>query len=411
MALRCFTLNVQDVETHMKDRPNSFGIAFGTLPGFVGLMLVSVAAWGNGKPFVVFDTQTDGCDSQDLPDMPARAFRDASGTIHLFAYHFNATENLGRTLLATKHDCRVVMRSDQSKSPQDFDDFNWLTSFYTQDGKTVVSIVHVEFHGADQPALCPSRKWLGCMQTSIAEAISTDGGFTFSRSPGAKGLVASLPHRYLSDQNLWYGFMNPTNIITDHEHPRYKYFMVSYITPVLADPPDAGHYGVCLLRSATPEDPHSWRAWGGRSFNIEFKSPYIESGSLTRRVPCQPIGGGKTSWTLGSVSWYSKRQLYVLTMRCQPWEKGCIPGAYISTSRDLIDWSMPIPLLLDSQTPTGRAQTAPSLLDPAADDRNFQDVTDSPWLFTIEMFKVGNNDVRRLLAYPVHLQGILPTKR
>src|SRR5206468_3352792 len=38
-----------------------------------------------GSPQVVYSTPKGGCDIYDIPDSPARAFRDASGTIKLFA--------------------------------------------------------------------------------------------------------------------------------------------------------------------------------------------------------------------------------------------------------------------------------------------------------------------------------------
>jgi hypothetical protein len=350
-------------------------------------------------PRIIFDSRQNACTPQDFPDQPARAFRDETGTVHLLDSQYNATANLGPTLLATTHNCAIVLHSDFVKSPAAFDDYEWPTSLYTADGKNIIALVHEEFQGAEQPKLCPSKNPSGCTQTAIIEAFSHDSGNHFTRTPGAAGLVATLPYRYRADQNLWYGFMNPTNTVT---YQNAAYFMATFVTPQTLRHPR--QIGVCLLRSKTPSNPHSWRAWNGKSFSIAFPDPYTQPAQSAPPLPCQPIGTQTPS--LGSLSWYLPGKFFVLLTRCQLWNKTCAPGAYIATSTDLIHWSKSIPLLLDSEaTPTHTSELYPALLDPAAPDRNFVDITASPWLFTTEII----NRYRLLLAFPVHLSQLLKT--
>ncbi len=370
-----------------------------------GAVIFAPAVKAAPEPIVVFDPLHSACDRKDVPDQPARAFRDQHGVVHLIVSQYNPHANIGPDLLHTSHNCAVIFHSPLLKQPAEFDDYNWLTSFYTADGKNIVSIVHEEFHGGEQPSLCPSRNQLGCAEASIGAAFSTDGGYSFSRAPGPADLIATLPYPYAGDQKVWYGLMNPTNIVFDG---RYAYFLVTFGAPDITNPahPHAG--GVCLLRSSNPFDPHSWRAWDGHGFNQAFKDPYIEATSLPDAAslnPCVPVGVGKIMHNLGSVLWSPAHHLYVLSMRCQVWHrKDCAPGAYISTSPDLITWSKAVPILLDAQaSAAGVPQLYPSLMDPAATDLNFQDTTDLPWLFTVELDKPAPGAHRRVMAFPVHL--------
>src|ERR1700730_15752623 len=56
-----------------------------------------------GAPVAVFDTAKDSCELIDIPDAPARAFRDYKGMVHLVASHWVMRANLGPTLESVKH--------------------------------------------------------------------------------------------------------------------------------------------------------------------------------------------------------------------------------------------------------------------------------------------------------------------
>ncbi len=48
----------------------------------------------------------DGCDGNDLADMPARVFRDAQGNLAMFALHFNNRLLRGSSFDSLKIDCK-----------------------------------------------------------------------------------------------------------------------------------------------------------------------------------------------------------------------------------------------------------------------------------------------------------------
>jgi len=51
-----------------------------------------------GSRSVVFNTATDSCELIDIPDAPARAFRDYQGTVHLIAAHYIMRQDVGPAL-------------------------------------------------------------------------------------------------------------------------------------------------------------------------------------------------------------------------------------------------------------------------------------------------------------------------
>ena len=99
-----------------------------------------------GAQETVFDWSRQACESRDLPDEPARAYRDAGGEVHLFASHYVSRAMIGPELGRVKHDCRIVMTSERSALPQLFADHEWIASPYTLDGRTIFALVHDEYH-------------------------------------------------------------------------------------------------------------------------------------------------------------------------------------------------------------------------------------------------------------------------
>jgi hypothetical protein len=90
-----------------------------------------------GKETTVFRWSRDACESEDYPDAPARAFRDAGGTVHLIASHMITRGMVGRSLGDVRHRCDVLMRSSFNPDPGQFADGEWITSPYTTDGRHV----------------------------------------------------------------------------------------------------------------------------------------------------------------------------------------------------------------------------------------------------------------------------------
>lgn len=350
------------------------------------------------SPHVLFDGLRDRCDDNDFPDAPARAFRDAEGTVHLLATHFLNRQMLGPGLRSVARDCRIAFRGRHDPRPDAYDDYGWLVAPYTLDGRTVYSLVHNEFHGNERAALCPSRSYLRCWENSITWAVSRDGGYRFERPPGPGAVVAALPYRYAGDREKQIGYFNPTNIVA---RDGFFYAMVTKIDAVRGD------WGVCLMRTQTLADPASWRIWDGSGFNIRQPGPYAGPATGSAARPCQPVGDGRLFASLGSLSWMPQAGAFVLTMRFQNWDRprrGEVPGVYAATSGNLLDWSEPVLLAADRDLGgSGTQQLYPALLDPAAPDRNFQTLGTRPLLFSIEVERGKPAYDRKLVARPVTL--------
>ena len=90
------------------------------------------AAGAGGEQETVFNHTEDACSPIDIPDAPARAFRDAEGQVHLIASHYVTRAMVGPSLDAVRHDCRRVMVSDLDGDPARFDDREWITAPYTR---------------------------------------------------------------------------------------------------------------------------------------------------------------------------------------------------------------------------------------------------------------------------------------
>ena len=96
---------------------------------------------------IVFDWTIDRCSMDDIPDTPARAFKDADGKVQLIASHFVNRRMIGDTIDSIRRDCKILMDSHKNPDPSKFDDREWIRSVYTTDGETIYALVHNEYHG------------------------------------------------------------------------------------------------------------------------------------------------------------------------------------------------------------------------------------------------------------------------
>lgn len=343
--------------------------------GVIFGLLAAVPAAGatleaQGSPQVVFRAVADGCDARDIPDAPARAFRDYAGRVHLYAPHDVNRGLEGTSLDSVKPDCRVAYRGGESDDPAAYDDRAWLAAFATEDGRTVYALVHNEFQGHRRPALCPSGQYMACWNNSVTEAVSTDGGATFRRL----GVVATLPWRYRGDLGRHVGYFNPSNIV--HKGDGYLYALVFAVGT------ETQGGGACLIRTDRPGDPRSWRAWDGQSFSVRFMDPYRESGDPGRHV-CAPVGKGALTAPVSSVVRHERSGQWIATMAAVRPEG---MGVFVSSSPDLITWTKPVlalPLTISGKQKCDEAAAwnYPSLIDPASPSRMFETVGDEAWLY------------------------------
>jgi hypothetical protein len=173
---------------------------------------------------VVFDTPKQSCNSNDIPDAMARAFRDSKGTVHLVAASSQLFQSIGPTLEIVTHSCDVGHDSANDPHPADFNDQTWIDSFYTFDGKTIAGLTHTEYHGWAHPGRCAfTNGYNGCEYDSDTYSESNDGGYHFNSPEAPKNFLAGVPFKYVHDAGPS-GYSVDSNII---ERDGWFYAMVT----------------------------------------------------------------------------------------------------------------------------------------------------------------------------------------
>ncbi len=328
-------------------------------------------------PELVFDWSRERCALTHVPDTPARAFRDAAGTVHLIATHHANRAFTGPALDALTPDCAVRLASDRADDPAARDDLTWLASTYTTDGRTVYALAHHEYLGHLRPGRCAGTTYQECWGNAVTFAVSADGGRRF-RQP-ADHYVAAPPYRYRGDLGRRSGYFNPSNIIL---RDGWHYVML------FAEAEDAQARGVCLLRSRDLADPGGWRAWDGKGFGVRFADPYREPVATPARHVCAPVAPQQLSNLVTSLTLHEASGLYIALSagyRAPRPGDAKVTGIFAATSPDLIRWSEP---QLVWQAPIlwrhGCAAVAvfyPALLDPDTVSRNFETVDDRGFIY------------------------------
>lgn len=329
-----------------------------------------------GEAQTVFDWSRDACETWDIPDAPARAFRDASGQIYLLASHHANRAAIGPDFESLRHLCPVVFEGSHADAPEAFDDRAWLSGLYTADGQTVYALVHNEFQGNHRAALCPSQIYIRCWRNAITFAVSRDGGRHFAQPTPPAHLVATPPYRYEGDHGRNVGYFNPTNIIRKDGH---------YMAMFSAAPYRDQEWGACVMRTDRIDDPSSWRAWNGKDFTVQFVDPYVGPVSDPSRHVCAPVGKGKLITPLGGIVRHQSSGAYILLMAGT---RDTQSGIYASASWDLIDWSEPslvwaLPMASSGGSCPQTVYDYPSLIDAASSDRNFASVGDGAALYFV----------------------------
>ena len=195
-----------------------------------------------GAQEMVFDYSVDKCNTIDIPDAPARAFRDASGTINLIASHYTNWRMTGSTFNSLTKDCTPVLNSDLDTDPSKFNNNEWIVATYTEDGTTVHALVHDEY--------VPCGNWNNCWYNGITYVSSTDGGQNFTHTTAPSHLVAASPYQSpYPTVHTPFGIFGGSNII---KKDGYYYVMVHLEAHLLQE------WGVGLLRTNDLSDPASW---------------------------------------------------------------------------------------------------------------------------------------------------------
>jgi hypothetical protein len=349
-----------------------------------------------GSREIVFDT-SEACEQVDIPDAPARAFRDRDRTVHLIATHYVARAMVGPNLNEVKHDCRVIYRSPFDPDPSHFQDASWLTSFYTQDGQHIAALVHSEYHGSDINGTCATpREPLNCWWNTITAAFSSDAGYTFAAPSAPSNLVASLPYKYtVGNRAGAYGYQSPTNMIA---HDGWIFALIN------AWPYKDQEFGPCLLRTKEPFDPSSWRAWDGANFGVRFIDPYRHYNGGPASHICRPVLTGEVT----SFAELEDRQIFI-AVQYTPDARFGPKGLYLNASRDLIHWSEPELVVTtdDMLKAEGQGRWSYgyfSVLDPTSKDPNFSTLSNSPYVYFVRLDAIQGNFSRTLFRQRLALE-------
>jgi hypothetical protein len=332
-----------------------------------------------GPVEVVFDWTTDRCAPEDIPDSPARAYRDDQGRVQLIASHYVSRRWVGADLNTAVHECAIVATSDRNPDSAQFNDVEWILSPYTEDGRTIYALVSNEYQGHTHPGQCPSGEYLPCWQNSITLAVSTDAGASFAdAAPPPQHMVAAMPYPYQPGAGP-FGVFESSNILKDAEGYYYAFVRVDEFR--------SEQQRVCLIRTVNLANPRSWRAWDGAGFSVIFTDPYVEPLDLAIVPQCAAISPDALGVINSSVTFNTFLNRFVMVGTTAKYIRGReVWGVYYSFSDDLIHWDERI-LLLETELPwTYEAGDPnpilyPSILDPQSPSRNFETTGKRAYLY------------------------------
>jgi hypothetical protein len=343
-----------------------------------------------GLRVAAFDTSKESCEQIDIPDAAARAFRDYKGTVHLIASHYVTRAGIGASLEAAKHNCQVVYKSPHDGNIADFDDATWLNAFYNIDGKRIVALGHMEYHGWEHAGMCASKTdSASCWYNVDTFNLSEDGGYHFARPKPPGNFLLSLPYKYQVNQGPE-GYSVDANIVKVGEWYYDEVYAWGW-------PPNCGGGkgqkpclvpdGACAIRTANILDPSSWRGWDGKDFTVEFVDPYRGAVANPHAHVCVPVP--YLDYSTG-INYHQASHLFVATL----WNQGSASwgpqGVYFTTSPDFIHWSKPELAMTQNQMlrrePEGNwSYQYFSLIDPKSQDPSYMTITDGPYLYYVRM--------------------------
>jgi hypothetical protein len=362
-----------------------------------------------GAPVAVFDTAQDSCELIDIPDAPARAFRDYKGMVHLVASHWVMRANLGPTLESVKHKCDVAYNSNHDENPADFDDDTWLDAFYSIDGKRVVALGHMEYHGWEHKGMCGTAADDNqCWYNAATFHLSEDGGYHFASPKPPANFIVGLPYKYEAN-NGPEGYSVGTNILKVGD---WYYAMVTgWLWPPNCNEGEGANPclvppGTCPMRTSNLLDASSWRGWSGRAFAVSFVNPYQVSVSRAADFICAPVTYMEC---VNAINIHEPSHLFIATLG-DPFNNEYGPkGVYLSTSTDLVRWSKPALVAtiaqLQEREPKGKwSYMYFSLIDPNSKDPNFATISDEPYLYYVRSDDDHPPYVRTLFRQKIKLK-------
>lgn len=362
-----------------------------------------------GPEEVVWDWTTDRCEDEHIPDIAARAFRDAADQVQMIIGHYVNYRMIGPSIEELVTDCTgPILRSDFDADHTQFNDSEWIGSPYTQDGETVYAVVHNEYrgdtHSAARPGQCPSGDRLTCLDTSLTMVVSTDGGVTYDHiAPPPDHMIATLPYVY-DDEGVPSGLRQPSNVIQGPD----GYF---YVFSNVSDYPAEDQW-VCAMRTEDLSDPDSWRFWTGTDFSGVFVDPYTEATDPDTEK-CAPLAFPQLSGGVNETVVYDEAmERYVMMGGTDILGGERAWGIHYATSDDLIAWTsreLLIELPGTWTVPDLRHDlfyAYPSVIDPDSASMNFETSDGKAYLY-LTRFNAGAWSLDRdLVRFPIETRFV-----
>lgn len=363
-----------------------------------------------GPSEIVFDWTTDRCEPENIPDIAARAFRDAEDQVQLWIGHYVNYRMIGPDLNHLEPDCTLLMRADFDPDPSQFNDSEWLAAPYTEDGNTIYAVVHNEYRGdthtSARPGQCPSGDRLTCLDTSVTMVISEDGGDSYRDIlEPPNHMIATMPYVF-NDRGVPSGLRQPSNIIRGSNGYFYVFTNISDYPPIETQFPPQW---VCVMRTNDISDPASWRFWDGEAFGGRFVNPYVDPvGPDTPK--CAPLELDDLSGSLNeSVTFNTALGRYMMIgYSYHPSAADPTWGIYYSLSDDLVHWTQRrLVLRIEGENAVDDPATDPfyaypSLIDPESPSRVFDTSGENPYLY-LTIFNKGVTLDRDLVRFPLQV--------
>jgi hypothetical protein len=309
------------------------------------------------------------CPEDYITDAPLRALRKADGQIWALAADGHNWFLTGTSLLSLSTTCAPAMQSGMSDEELAHDYESWIQATYSKDGTNVFGLVSeaLEGHGGSYPCYTKAESQ-NCWINTITAAFSRDGGSRFILYPVGKRVVAESNRKYDPSQHGLIGYLTTSNIVSNGS----SYFVFIYVN---ADPSGGQAKGNCLFESKSLFDTQSWFAWSGNGFNAVTRKE-----GRREAQPCTPLAPSLLDQPVRSLTYWSKYKVWVATFfsrRATP-SVGRVPGIFMSTSRDLLNWSDPtLVMQAHQQREPGECNDFiryPSILDPDSASRNFDTI-------------------------------------
>jgi hypothetical protein len=295
-------------------------------------------------------------------------------------------------------------------NPAHFNDATWLDSFYSIDGKSIVALGHMEYHGWEHRGMCSVQNYTpACWYNADTFHFSDDGGYHFASLKAPANFVVGLPYKYIVNQGPE-GYSIDTNIVK--VGPWYYAMTTDWPWP-----PNCGTgelataclvpFGGSPIRTSNILDPSSWRGWDGKDFAVSFVDPYPGPVRNPQDHVYTPVS---YMYYVDAINFHEGSGSFIATLFDPFNDAYGPPGLYLSTSPDLVHWTTPTLVVTVAQLlarePKGNWSYAYfSLLDSNSSDPNYGTITDDPYLYYVRFDNDHPPYVRVLFRQKIKLTG------